>query len=158
MEAFAGNDAYLATKALEPESMAKCNGRDGTARNNCLSPGLNVGDFDNNFEFNQSGTVRISYSYSGCLPNKRGCKALKISAMYYSFLAQQNGEPYGGPLSIKGWNAKKRTCLAETTIGNASLFTTLPLTSATTLAALKAARARLVACKDQFEVYLKSSS
>ncbi len=156
MEAFSGNDAYLVTKALEPAGMAKCNDRNGTAGSNCLYVGMTTGVFATNFEFNQSGTVRIGYQYSGCLPDKRACKALKLSLMYDSYLAQQMGEPYGGPPAVKAWNAKKRACLSEVVIGQASLFTIVPLTNATSLSAIKSARAGLVACKSQFEVFLKS--
>lgn len=153
---FSGNDAYAITKTLEPVGMARCTDRNGGPADDCMTQGGSPGDFSNNFAFSGSRSARIYYQFSGCQIDKRGCKVLKLSAVYNTYSASQTGEPFGGPPAIAAWNATKPDCTAIMWNGDATIFQAIPLSSTTTLASIQNARARLATCKARFDTFLKA--
>lgn len=142
-QSFDPRDGWELYRRLDPEGTSTCRDRDCWPRDGGMYETTTKGNFSSNTEIPGVSDSRLYYTIVGCGPDKRGCKALTITYARFP-------PPAVSAAAIARWNAANPACKLERDGSLSGPTATVPLTAATKMADIEAARRVVLACGPKF--------
>lgn len=150
-EGWDGQDGWRVWKALEPAQSAGCAARDCPAWKGGLTAyAKEAGVWRGRATLGARGSASsITYLFRGCRPDQTGCASVEIFFSTTNSVAAE---------ALQQYRASAPACRIEATealglVGDVRLTVTQPLTRATSLASLQAARAKIAQCGERLMAF-----